>query len=244
MKRQKILIACILFFSSISHAQFSIGIKAGYSNNRLKTDISNRTFTENKNGSGLGFGILGRYKLNNRINIESSVELLQKKYSFERTGIYEGVFDLFSNSYFQIPLTVQYKLFEKEKIGMAIHSGMYGAYWVLAKQKGVIPNIFNSANSPDANSQGIQYLTLESYSEAKLFSKSRDQRLETGWVAGISAYYILSENYAVFARYEYYNSLSDQQKEYTFFQVPKYNRTGFASIGCFMNLIKKEPKSK
>ncbi len=43
----------LLFFFIIKslNAQYSLGVFTGYTNNHLQTNISNRTFTENKNGN-------------------------------------------------------------------------------------------------------------------------------------------------------------------------------------------------
>lgn len=224
----------------MSYPQISIGIKTGYTNNHLNTNISNRVFTLNKNGSGLGFGFLGNYEINNRIGIEGSIEFLQKKYSLVRTDKYQGVYETSMNSYLQLPLIIQLKIYNKKKLAINLNGGFYGAYWTFAKIKGAIPNIFNSAYSVDAGGQSIQNLTLALYSERKPFNKLRDNRFEYGWLTGIGVNYNLSKENRVFIKYEYYQSLTDQQKNYMLFQIPKYNQTNFISAGWLVKLHSKK----
>jgi len=240
MKKQKILLALIQLLSLTSYAQFSIGVKTGYSNNHLNTNISNRILTQNKNGNSTGFGLLINCKINNRIGIESSVELLQKKYSFVRNDVYTGVYESFINSYLQIPLIAQFKVIEKKKINVAISSGVYGGYWAFAKIKGAIPNIYNNiSDSIGNNGQSIQYIQLAPYSEKYQFSKRKDNRFEFGWILDITLKCQLNKNYLTFIECNYYQALTDQQKNYMIHQTLKYNETIFASIGCLLHIGKK-----
>jgi hypothetical protein len=239
MKQKLTLILLVFIFSFDCKAQFAIGFGVGFSNNYLNTNISNRTFTQNKNGSSAGFGILVNCKINNRIGIESSVELLQKKYSFVRNGIYEGVFESFINSYLQIPVVAQFKVIEKKKINVAINSGVYGGYRAFAKIKGAIPNIYNNINdSIGNNGQSIQHIRLTSYSEKYHFLKE-DNRFEFGWILGIALNYQFNRNYSVVFECNYYQAITNQQKNYIIYQTPKYNETLFASIGCLLHIGKK-----
>lgn len=244
MTKQKILIL-LLFFSlltSVSCAQISIGIKTGYTNNRLNTNVANRVLTQNKKQSGLAIGFLTSYEINKQIGIEGTIELLQKNYLLLRTDRYKGVYEFYINSYMQIPLTIQLKIYEKKKLAINSNVGFYGAYWAFAKTKGRIPNIFNITQGVDSG-QNTHYLTLERFSEKRFFNKLRDHRVEFGWIAGVGINYDLSGKDKIFIKYEYYESLTDQQKKYMLHQTPKFNETNLISVGWLVMLGSKNSKT-
>lgn len=159
-------ISCILIiFSTSVKSQFSTGVTIGYSNNQLSTDISNRTFTRNKNYGGFCMELIFGNSLSRLVSFRTGIGFLQKNFSFKRTDKYAGVFETFTNSYIQFPLVGQIKIIEIKRLCVSLSTGFYGAYWAYAKVCGATPNIFDSSYGFDDDGQMVQYLSLTSYSE-------------------------------------------------------------------------------
>ena len=229
----------IVLFSLISipnQAQFSIGFDLGYDYNHLNTPVSNKIFTKNTNIGGYSSSFQINYNFNNLFSLKTGFGLLQKNYSFTRTGDYLGVYETFTNFYFQVPINVQLKIIEIRKFKLFVFGGIFSAYWAFAKVHGATPNIFNSTNTVGNDGQIIQYLTLANYSEKYQFNAIKDKRFEFGFVTGLSINYGLNSNFSIFLEPKYYQSLTDQQKQYMVNQVPKINQTLCISIGCLMKL--------
>ena len=232
------LVFILLFMNSlfIGYSQLSFGVGLGYTNNHLYTDISNRVYTENKTGSGIGTSILLETHLCNRINFHSGIYILQKSYNFVRTGNYTSIYENHKNTYLQLPIIIKLSLLRREKVQFFINGGLFVSYWAFGKVKGITPNVFNSVDSLSNNGQPKHYLNLTSYSEKYLFNSLRDNRFEFGLLGGISIYYNYNRRYKCFFDCYFYQSLSDQQKKYMINQIPRYNQTLFFSIGYMKSL--------
>jgi hypothetical protein len=226
----------VILFVQPSKSQFSVGVDAGYAYNHLNTDISNRAFTKNINKNGYSSGLQINYNISNLLCLQTGIGFLQKNYSYTRTGVYLGVYETFTNSYFQMPINVQLKILKIKKFKLFIKAGIFGAYWAFAKVNGAMPNIFNSTNTIGNDGQIVQYLSLTVYSEKYQFNGTKDNRFEFGLSTGISIYYELNNKYSVFIETSYYQSLIDQQKNYMINQVSKANQTLCFSIGSLMTL--------
>ena len=230
----------LLIFTCIIKAQFSAGIVIGYSNNHLNTDISNRTFTQNTSSAGFNLGFLFKYNYTYMFSFESGMNLLQKNYSFIRTDNYKGVYETFTNTYLQLPITAKIKIFEERKFKVFFNNGIYGAYWLFAKVKGTTPNIFNTSANLGSDGQIIQYLSLSSYSEKYQFNNDKDNRFEFGLQTGIAIEYKINNKYSISFECKYYHSLTDQQKEYMIEQISKFNQTFSISVGFLLKFPKTE----
>ncbi|RTL47438.1 MAG: PorT family protein [Sphingobacteriales bacterium] len=236
-KSYKIVFATLalgFYFKGIS--QFSIGFSAAYTNNHLQTDISNRTFTQNKNGNGFGTAIISNYKCNNKINLQTEIDLLHKDYSFVRTVNYTGIYTKYRNLYLQLPIIFQYKIFQKNKWQFFTDAGFFVSYWAFGKIKGVIPNIYSSYDSINTNGQITHYLRYTNYSQKYQFNNTKDNRFEFGALAGITTTYQLNKKYSLFCNARFYQSLTSQQKKYSINQIMQYDQTIVIYIGYMLHL--------
>jgi hypothetical protein len=228
-----------IFFLAVSHvciAQFSIGLESGYSYNHLNTNISNRDFTENNNKSGYGLGVRIKYDFTSLFSIMIDVGYIQKNYSFDRTDNYEGIHETFTNVYLHIPLRNEIRIFEKGNFKTYFNYGIYLAYWLTAKETGIIPNIYNSTSEVGSDGQITQYFSFTSYSSNYNLNTLRDNRFEFGLVSGLDISYTLNNKYSIFLEASFYQSLTDQQKKYMVNQISKINQTFCISIGCMIKL--------
>ena len=228
----------LLFFFIIKslNAQYSLGVFTGYTNNHLQTNISNRTFTENKNGNSFGAGIILNYQCSNKIHLQTEMNLLHKNYSFVRTGNYEGIFTNYRNAYLQLPVIIQYKFIQKHKWQFFAETGFFVSYWVDGRINGVIPNVFDSYYTVDGAGVITNYLRFTSYYQKYQFTHLKDNRFEWGALAGITSMYQLTNKYSFFANARFYQSFLSQQKKYSVNQVMQYNQTFVISLGCMLHL--------
>lgn len=236
MVNKQIVFFCALLYVSICtcKAQFSIGIDAGYNYNHLNTDIQNIKFSKITSEGGYSTGLQINYSLTKILSLQTGIDLLQKNYSFTRTGKYTGIYETFTNSYLQIPIAVKLRIFEKKNFQIFFKTGVYGAYWAFAKVNGTTLNIFNSTNTINSDRKIIQYLSITDYSENYQFNDAKDNRHEFGLNTGICIHYALNRKYLVLIESSYFQSFTDQQKKYMVMQFSKINQTLSISIGCLM----------
>lgn len=210
-------------------AQFHWGFEAGYVNNQMNASIDNQAFTKIKNGSGVGLGISGKYEFN-YISFETGIQYLQKNYEYVRTGNFTGLFTTFANAYLQLPALISFQVYKKEKFTIEVKAGGYGGYWISSTIKGNIPDMFSIINRTE-DEELLQYLGTEAYREKVRFNSLKDNRFEIGCAGGLSAQYEISKHGNLLLNFKYYQSITDQQKNYMIRQTGRYNQTIFISMG-------------
>ena len=221
--------------SSQSRSQLSVGVEGGYNKNYLYTNTSNRDFTDYKPASGFSIGVPIKYTIAPWFAELASPNFTQKNYSQLRSSFFDGVYQTNTNTYIQLPLMGHF-MFGGEKLKGFLNLGMYGGYWAGARVKGNIPNILNPVDTVTATGNFSNISKYYSYNEKYSFDSRKDNRVEFGWLAGIGLSYQLIKKYEVFVEGRYYQSLTDQQKNYMTNQVPRYNQTYGVSTGVMINL--------
>jgi len=214
-------------------AQALIGIKAGYTDNYMNTDLSGRNYTQIMDRRGYGLGINCKVCISPNIAVQAELELMQKNYSYKRTDKFKGIYQDYNNAYLQIPLMAQIKFFEGPRISVALNGGLFGAYWIYAKTVGVIPNVFDTKNQIGKEWGNVQEFFLTKYDEEYQFDGSRDNRFEYGVKTGLFLQYDLDRKFVFFVEYSYYHSFSDIQKKYMLNQTTKMNQTFLMAVGLF-----------
>lgn len=237
MKKNLILTIIVILFYRISNAQFSVGCDFGFNINHLDTDISNRSFTKNTNKIGYNTSLLIDYKISKSINIQTGFSFIEKNYSLERTGYYEGIFQSFNNIYMQMEFFSQIKALQLNRLQLKLNTGTYTAFWCQSQINGVIPNIYDTNNEIDNNGVVIQNFNLTKYSENYEFNKVKDNRIEFGLISGLDLIYNITIKNRAFFRANYYFSLTDQQKKYMAIQNSRINKTISFSFGFMYNLL-------
>ena len=216
----------LLFLYLPTFAQTNIGINTGFTGNYLNTSASGSVLIIVHSDMGFKTGIPFQLKILPRLFAEIEPEILQKSYLVNRTGPFEGVYKKQTNTYLQLPLTAGGTYGERLKI--FANAGLYTGYWLSGRVKGKIPDIFSA--DPEVNSQSENF-KLASYDQRYSFSPERDRRIEFGWIIGAGVQYQLNSQYGLFIKAAYYQSLTDQQKQYMVNQISQYNRTITLSIG-------------
>jgi hypothetical protein len=171
-----------------SYSQVTVSFGGGYTQNEIETKI-HASNTEVESNNGLQLSILCKKEINRTFSLRTGIDYIQKNYSQLKTGAYAGAYNCYKNLYLQIPLILQVKAFEKNKIRISGNLGIYSGYWLVGKIDGVIPNIFDSTNSVSENGTNSQYFSYTSYSTNYKFKKQRDNRFEYGFITGINISY-------------------------------------------------------
>lgn len=218
----------LLFNSSVSIAQSSIGFETNYSINFLQKSQSNY-FSETSERS-LGFGIPAEIKITKVVSLLTGLYYIPKNYSLKRTGIYSAINQEYHNRYIQIPLSGCVNL-DTRKMRISFSAGGYLAYWASATVSGQILNLFNNQSIVTSDGRTINYVNLEAYREVYSFDRYKDNRIEWGANIGTSLAYKIKQKALVYFQTWYSHSLVDQQKRYMANQEERLNRTFSFSFG-------------
>lgn len=243
MLHYKLLYPGILLLSLISlqvHAQLYLGIEGGASRNYFHTNVSNLVSTRYNPAYGFTAGIPVLYQVNDWLAVQADPNYTQKNYQMERTDFFQGVYQDNTNAYLQLPVMANFS-FGGSRLKGFLNLGGYGGYWISGKVKGRTPNILaqpaftNTISNAQPNNVFDEF-TPFNYNEKYTFNTTKDNRLEFGVLGGLGISYELKNKYRFFGEARYYQSLTDQQKNYQLNQVPRYNETFVFDLGCLVNL--------
>ena len=240
-RRQLLLLLLLSGFLAMGvKAQFYLGVETGVTQNRLYTNYDNQAFTSYKKGTGLSIGIPVSYKVNDWFAVQASPSYIQKNYTIERTGYFQGVYQDNRNGYIQLPVMGQFS-FGGEQLRGFVNLGMYGAYWAGSRIKGAQLNALNPVDTAYytvAPAYASGEVNLYNYNEKYSFNSVKDNRFEFGWIAGIGISYETEQGYRFFLEARHTYSFTDQQKNYMINQVPRYNDTYGINIGGMIDMSK------
>ena len=219
------VLAICPWFCIAVQAQWSAGISAGYTRNELYTNISNYDYNAYQKEGGFVIAAPVQYAIGDWFALKAEPGFIEKSFSLRQTVPGNPLTQLTSRyHYLQLPLMTQFSFGAGKWRGFA-NLGGYGAYWLSGRVKGTELDGFNYT-FPDA-------INFTQDVDGKYeFDTRRDRRLQFGWLAGGGLQYAVSKKLDVFAEGRYYQDLTDQQKDYMRGQVPRYNITGSAGIGC------------
>jgi hypothetical protein len=226
----------LLLLQTTLHAQTSLGVEGGLSNNRYETNISNRASTVLTNYNGIYVGLPFRYAIHPWLYLTTTPGLVQKGYSMDRTDSLYGEFDQHVNTYLQLPVGVSF-VYNWRRLRVSLDLGVYTGYWLSGRVKGKTANIFNITDNIGANGQTSESFLLSDYSNKYSFLSERDNRWEFGWNIGPGLYYHLAGHCWLTGGARLYQSLTSQQKK-AVSPIPAYNQNWIWSIGGLWTLDK------
>ena len=235
---KNVVAGLIFFLFAVFHvkAQLYIGVEGGLSKNYLRTQDVLQTFTTYKPATGISVSIPLLFELNKWLAIKSSPNFSQKNYEIVRTGFFQGIYQKNINNYLQVPLQACVRFGEK-KIKGFVNLGLYGAYWMSSRIKGVEPNILNTSDTTVSNPTGLlNIVNGYKYDQSYHFDRKKDNREEFGWIGGAGITYQLN-HYIVILETEYSSAFSSQEKKYQLNQSPRFNTTFYTKVGCLLNIF-------
>jgi opacity protein-like surface antigen len=228
-----------LLLSLIAGAQLQISASGGVSVNHLQTDVSalSQTAIHGKTGYLVGVGLLA--PVGHLFSISTGAAVLQKNYSLDRTGIYQGLYQSFRNDYLQVPVSARYT-FRSGRWEVFGEAGVYIAYWLSGSIRGTTPDIYGATDSVHADGTVTETFQVRKYDEKYRFDAGRDKRFEFGWVAGMGISFAVSSRYALCFQYSYYRSQTDRYKGST---NSAYNDTQSFALGGRITLGRQSKSS-
>jgi hypothetical protein len=229
-----LFIAAFLVITS-AKAQWAAGIEAGYNKNSLITNNANRAFTYYQPLNGFSVGIPVQYTINSWFAVAADPGFIKKNYRQQRGDFYTGVYQDNDNSYIQLPLMGHFMFGGKSLKGF-LNAGIYAAYWISARVKGKMANILDAVDNTSGGSSVYNYQRPYTYDQAYSYNKIKDNRFEMGWVTGLGVEYNVDKRFKVFTEARLLYSFTDQQKNYSINQEPRYNNTTGIVAGVLMNL--------
>jgi hypothetical protein len=231
------LINIVLLLGGFSQAncQWVVGIEGGVNKNYLVTTNSSQSFTQYDGYPGFSVGVPVIFQINSWFALESDPNFMQKNYRINRTGFFQGVYQINTNSYLQLPILANFN-FGGQQIKGFVNFGLYIAYWVSSKIKGTEANILNTSDTTNLNPTNILNEDNSYYYKQKYQFGSKDNRLEFGYIGNVGISYDVNMAYSIFVEGIYCYSVTDQQKKYQINQIPRYNTTYGLQIGCLFKI--------
>ena len=230
MKRIVFVLIASCFFPTLK-AQNFLGFSGGITTNLLNTNIENRASSSIKKSIGYTTNFQYEFRVNSKIGIKSGISLIQKNYTITRTDSFSAIFEKHINTYLQVPILLSFSPVSRKKISFSIQAGIYLGYWGWGKITGKIPNIFSATATTNPLGNTTETFHLSSYIEKYPFDNQRDNRFELGLECGAEIAYNIKKSNSFFWAYNFFESLTDQQKLYMINQVPKYNRSDVFTFG-------------
>lgn len=220
-KKVSILLTVVALLCVVqSRAQLFVGLEAGGNRNYLISNTSDKPFFDFQPSYGYSVGASVRYEFSSISSwfggIQAVPTYMMKNYRIQRTGAYSPMYQQTNNTYLQLPVMAQFRFGGQISKTQSLHGilnvGGYGAYWMSSNLKGRAQSPFD----PDS------YLPFDTKYE---FNSEKDNRVELGAVIGAGLQYALNKKYVFSLEYRYTPSLTDQQKNYSENQTPRYNDT-------------------
>ncbi len=160
-------------------------------------------------------------------SLDLGLSFVQKAYAINHTDTTLAVLNQRTrNDYLQMPAGAGFYGIHK-KLTFFLSGGVYFGYWVHGNVQGAVPNLLNTA---------APFPQPSSYNQKYSFDSHRDQRWEFGWQTGGGLSYHAEDGAEPFIGVRFYQSLTDQQKNYMVDQVPRYNRTLAFSFGLIKTI--------
>ncbi len=219
------LLAQVTFFPKIGISFNSIG-KAHSNNYIAQPEL------------GFSVALIANIPSNDRININSGIELIKKNFSYIRNDPYTGIQERSINSYLQLPLNIEICLIRLKNIQLNTGAGAFAGYLVRRKRTGFVPNIFNSESYFVSDGDIVQNLTLNSYKIVNGFNSKKDKRSEVGLSTNINIIYKHKSFLSPFVDFSFCHSLTNIEKKYMLKQKLVKNSTYCFSLGFRARMAK------
>ena len=222
-----------------SQAQWKVGIVTGVNKNHLQTSTffaTSQVRYEDQLGKEFGFTL--QKTISPWFSLGTGLIGSEKSYQRSRTGYFQEEYQLFKNSYIQIPLTSTF-LFGGEKLKGFLRLGANTDIWINKRTKGNLYNVGDMFPTQSAYPKGL--LSDEGgftqFNLKEPFHPTTDRLLQFGYQMGVGVQYQVTKQMALELEF------SEQQqqsmvKNYMRDVVPRRNHTQHIRLGIMWNLKK------
>ena len=207
-------------------AQWKIGIEGGVVRNTL---LISKCYDYDRHYTGATSGTVGipvRYDFRNWFGLQAEVSYLAKNYSMYRSGIYEGNYYSYTNSYLNFPIFARFSFGGAKLRGYVLAGGFLGA-WTSSEIEGNQMQVFQE--------NGLSYSDYH-FDEDVPFDSRRDNRFDAGLSGALGIEYQFAKRFSVFAEARYLYSLTDMQKNYMINRPSKHNSTFAFQVGVMYTI--------
>lgn len=230
-----VLVALLWMPVTKAAAQFSAGIKAGFTLNQ-PDKAPGVTYSEYLPAGGFAAGFSFQYDLDEHLAIYAEPGFFQKNVSYQRTKNYAATWERNNNTYLQLPVMLQYRYPLGKKLDAFAQAGVFAGWWAFKSKKGAIPNIYDLTDGTTPDGTPSSYFRMAAYKEQNAFEPNKDQRFDFGGVGGIGANWLYKDGYRIALEIRYSHSLNSYQKEYMKDQTLRSHQTAAVMIGWMKDL--------
>ena len=216
-------------------AQWRVGLTAGYSRNTLSMDTGYAYDLRYEARDGFTVGIPVQYDFCDWFGLRADLTFVQKGHKMLRTDELNAIYTDTRNNYLQLPVMANFSFGGKRVRGF-LNAGGYIGSWLSSHRNGVTRRFFTE-EAGDENGLIVPENRYE-FDEKAPFDSRRDNRFEAGLVGGVGVSYRVMPRIELQAEGRCYYALTDMQKDYMKFRVPRYNTTFVLQVGCSVLLGK------
>ena len=213
-----------------AHAAWSVGPLVGITTNNYSINVLYAENVKYSDKGGFTSGVQCRWHALGWLALRADLALVQKNYSCLHAVKPSGntvvqMRTTTNSNYIDLPLVVELSLGNKFRI--YADGGAYVGYWAWS-------HIYGESLSMDF----LLYDDNEvaRFDEAYEFDSRRDNRFDGGLVAGVGIATALGDKLSFNAEWRLFYGLTDTQKNYMAFQMPRYNTTSAFQLGISWNL--------
>ena len=220
------VVCLVILFSDLSFGQISIGLNGAISQNKLLTNTENEPQLTYKKSYGSSVAIEIQYKFYKQFSIVIQPSYIQKNYRVQNdSDTTNALAQRVTNTYIQLPLAG--KLAEQfNHVNISVEAGGFLGYWLKSNEGGTVEGVYFSSGYSNTSAD-----------EGNIpFNSIRDNKLEYGWLLGSEIGYNIATNLSANLTYSFYQSLTDQQKNYMIQHIQRYNRTQVWGVGFTYSL--------
>lgn len=213
-------------FPKKAPSRWSVGLQLGMADNHYDVDVQYADKVQFKDAKGLTIGLQGRGHLTGWLAARADLMLVQKNYIRSHTAKPSGntvvqVRNAIRNNYISLPLMAEVSI--GNRLRMYLNGGGYVGFWLSSRCEG--------------ESLSMDFLLYDEnegarFDERYTFDKRRDNRFDAGWVYGAGVAGTIGDKITLNAEWRQYYALTDTQKQYMLFQMPRYHTTNVLQIGA------------
>ena len=212
------------------HSTWSVGVLAGVANNSYSINTLYADNVKYSDKAGFTAGVQCRWHALGWLALRADLSLVQKNNTCvsaikPRGNTVVQMRNTTNSNYIDLPLMVELSLGQRFRV--YADGGVYIGYWAWSRVYG--------------ESFSMDFLLYDDNDEARFdepyeFDSRRDNRFDGGWVAGAGFAVALGDKLSFNAEWRLYYGLTDTQKNYMTFQMPRYNTTTVFQAGASWNL--------
>lgn len=222
MKKLKFIVLFLfLCGTSVTQAQWSIGVKGGVDRNMVVRSNAGRLDETYHAKVGTDFGIFGRYQFNECIGLRADFSVMSRSHTMRRNLNYvKPTYTDYKNSYIMLPVMADITV-GFEKLHFHLMGGAFAAYWLSAKRS------------------GMTNITVDDVSitfDEKIEFNKEHNRFCAGVAAGAGVNYDITDSYAIELDALFYYDMTSYMKVDKIVAEPRYHNTLSLTLGLIYKL--------